>query len=377
MSVTTIIVPQINVNESTVFVVEWLAAAGSHVKAGEAIVGVETSKAVVEVEAEVDGYLRHGAEVGDELAVGATLGWIDSDANISVDNGAAVNKQKITATAKARQLADEHKIDLGGLGVRGVVTEKDVRRVIAKDDSGTTLADKSTTADLPGTVTPLNAAQKSALNVVSRSAHEQAATFMLGEADVTDTLLLLDGLSKEAGSITSYTLTDLLLHQTARTLREFPRLNSTLVAGGVAVHDAVHVGVTMEVAGQLYMAVLKDADKLSLAEISKQRMAILLDMMRGKGHDAISQRGTFSITVLDQPEVHHQVPIIYPDQAGIFGMGGVRREVKVGEEGEVEIRSVAGLCLSYDHRFINGHYGAKFLQVMSQRLGLPQWLSNV
>ena len=372
MIVSTIIVPQINVNETTVYVVEWLVSDGASVKAGESVVAVETSKAVVEVEAEADGYLRQGADVGVEVAIGATVGWIDAKPESAAVADVAdvlptLGEQQVKATAKAREFAAQHNIDLSILPKRGIITEDDVRKTVTKPGPVGS-----------GVATPLNPTQKAAMNIVMRSAQEQAATCMLGEADVTDSLVFLEELSQQKGSISNYTLTDLLIHQTARSLKEFPRLNSTLVAEGLTEHSNIHVGVTMEVEGQLYMAVLQDAHRLSIGEIAKQRMAVLLDMLRGKGHDAVTRRGTFSVTVLDQPAVHHQVPIIFPDQAGIFGVGGVRREIRLGSDGErPEVRSVVGLCLSYDHRFINGHYAARFLKAISARLVEPQGLNDV
>ncbi|MBF0381856.1 MAG: 2-oxo acid dehydrogenase subunit E2 [Magnetococcales bacterium] len=379
MTTTAITVPQINVNETAVFVVEWLVAAGNKVNVGDPVVAVETSKSVVEVEAEVAGYLRHGAEIGVELKVGATLGWIDSKADggkkatAKVDGG----KQKIKATAKAKQLAEENSIDLAQLAVKGIITEKHVQRAIDDQQPADKVATPEPKLETNYKVIPLNAVQKSAMRVVTRSSQEQAATFMLGEVDLTQTLTMLKELSEKERSISNYNMADLLLHQTARTLVEFPRFNATLVAEGIKEHSSIDVGVTMEIEEQLYMGVLQNSEQLSIGEIAKKRMAILLDLMRGKSPKAVSQKGTFSVTVLDQPEVHHQVPIIFPDQAGIVGLGGVRREVRVGADDKPQVRMVAGLSLSYDHRFINGHYAARFLQAIAKRLVEPQGLNNV
>jgi 2-oxoglutarate dehydrogenase E2 component (dihydrolipoamide succinyltransferase) len=379
MTTTTIIVPQINVNETTVFVVDWLFAAGSKVNVGDPVVAVETSKSVVEVEAEVAGYLRPDAQIGVELHVGATLGWIDSEikAYAEVVAKPAASKQKIKATAKAQQLADEHGVDLAVLSKRGIITEKDVQRAIEKQIPDNIPATDHDGLEFPDVIIPLNSVQKSAMRVVMRSTQEQAATFMLGEVDLTNTLPLLKEISTKERSISNYNMADLLLHQTASVLGEFPRFNATLVSGGVVEHSSIDVGVTMEIEEQLYMGVLQNTEQLSIGEIAKKRMAILLDIMRGKGHEAVIRRGTFSVTVLDQPEVHHQVPIIFPDQAGILGLGGVRREVRVGADDKPEVRLVAGLSLSYDHRFINGHYAARFLKAISARLVEPQGLNDV
>ncbi|MBF0446466.1 MAG: 2-oxo acid dehydrogenase subunit E2 [Magnetococcales bacterium] len=379
MTSKTITVPQINVNETTVYVVEWLVASGSKVNVGDPVVAVETSKAVVEVEAQVAGFLRHEAQIGVELKVGGTLGWIDSalKAVDKVVTEPALGKQKIKATAKAQQLAERFAIDLATLAKRGIITEKDVQQAIDKQMPDTTPTNAQPSLEFPDIANPLNAVQKSAMRVVMRSTQEQAATFMLGEVDVTNTLPLLKELSTKDRSISNYTMADLLLHQTARILMEFPRLNATLVAAGLVEHSSIDVGVTMEIEEQLYMGVLQNCEQLSIAEIAKKRMAILLDLMRGKGHEAVTRRGTFSVTVLDQPEVHHQVPIIFPDQAGILGLGGVRQEVRVGADDKPAVRLVAGLSLSYDHRFINGHYAARFLKAISARIVEPQGLNNV
>ncbi len=373
MTASAITVPQINVNETSVYVVEWLVEEGEQVQVGDIVVAVETSKAVVGVDAEAEGYLRYGCAVGVELEIGATLGWIDSEPGgaVTEDSGLEKPGAGVKATGKALDLAASHGLDLALLPRRGIITEQMVQKHLE------TRRDAEVAKARITNVTPLKPVQRAAMNAVVNAVREQAATHMLGEADVGAAEELLLELSTKYGSITNFNLTDLVIHQTARALREFPRLNATLHQEGVEEHDKIHVGFTMDVSGELYMAVLQDADTISLADIAQQRMAILLDMMRGNGHDAVSRRGTFSVTTLNQAAVLHQVPIIYPDQAAIFGVGGVRREIRVGADGRTpEAQSVVGLCISYDHRFINGDYAAGFLENMTRRLKAPQDLAE-
>ncbi|MBF0189504.1 MAG: hypothetical protein HQL50_16400, partial [Magnetococcales bacterium] len=144
---TTVTVPQTNVNDDSVTLVEWMEADGAVVKKGQAIVAVESSKTVLEIEAETAGVLRHLASLNDEVAIGNPIARIEVPANgealilPSVRQGDQAKpemesgKESIKATHQARDLAEEHGVDLTQLSVKGIITARHVQRYLAESDT--------------------------------------------------------------------------------------------------------------------------------------------------------------------------------------------------------------------------------------------------
>jgi pyruvate/2-oxoglutarate dehydrogenase complex dihydrolipoamide acyltransferase (E2) component len=364
-----IIAPQANVNDEQVTVVEWKVSDGSAVRRGDVVVVVESSKSVEEICASDDGFLRIGAQAGAEVAVGEILGWIAADATQPARSGQAANLAAPAAprkaTDKARQLARSHGIDLSQVVARGIITEHQVQQLIDQQAVGA-VAEPD-----PASGRKLDAIQQRALKVVLQAKAEQAPAHLLGECDVSQTLGLLKALSEAQGMMSSLTLGDLLIHQVSRVLRDFPELNGSLVGDTVQLHPHVSIGTTVDVDGHLYLLTIADADKLSLKEIALRRLSDIMELMRGRYKPASASASTFSVTVLSDPAARYQLPIIFPGQAGIVGLGGVQRTLRLGRNDLPEAASVVGLSLAYDHRFINGFAASRFLAAVAARLTTP------
>ena len=131
---------------------------------------------------------------------------------------------------------------------------------------------------------------------------------------------------------------------------------------------ADNVSFTVDINGRLYTPVIHDADKLTLAEISAKMMARKMEIMRGAPQAASLAGGTFTISVLDQPSLLWQLPIINRAQGAILGVGARMREFVPADDNTPRIAHTAGLCLSYDHRLLNGADAARFLSSMGERL---------
>jgi pyruvate/2-oxoglutarate dehydrogenase complex dihydrolipoamide acyltransferase (E2) component len=368
MILSEILAIQPNANDEEVTVNEWLVSDGDRVEEGQPILVIETSKITVEMEAESAGFVRIAVEAGGEVDVGTLLGWIVSDADErpeAPDSSAATRvspeaEAAPSATAKARRIAEEHDIDLSTVESRGIITERHVQAAI--DVRGTEPESRGVA---------LSRVQQAAMKAVVRAHAEQAPAAILGEADVTESLRQLEVLSEQAGVAFTFSIADLVIHQVARELASFPLFNSTLDGVTVLQHDEVNVGSTAEVKGQLHVVVVRGADDLGLREIALARMDALMQLMRGKPlHSGAA--GTFTVTVLDEPSTIHQIPIVFPKQGGILGVGGVREEFRPDAEGRPVLRRIMGLTVAYDHRFIYGAYASKFLQAVATRLQSPE-----
>ena len=401
MGVQEIVIPQTDVNDETVIISKWLVADGAEVKSGQAVVAFEASKASVELEVPAAGFLRHAAAKGATLAVGAVVALLaDSAAELKQAEAApaapAANAS-VKASKKAHEMAAAHGIDLSALGVVGIVTEKHVQQAIdAKKGGGAAAAHAPRTSSPlpagatapahpgaasqnapaiplmvedpagPATQTPVTRVQAAVARQVMHSLNTRAHAFVIGRYEVDATMTALEQLLEKKKVMIGFA--DVVVFHVARVLRELARFNACMLGDVIYEYEQVNVAFTVDIGGRLYTPVIHDADKLSLGEISALMQKRKMEIMRGAPPTASLSGGTFTISVLDQPSLIYQLPIINRAQGAILGVGSRMREFVPADDGSPRLAHMAGLCLSYDHRLLNGSDAAKFLSAMGERL---------
>lgn len=359
----TVQVPQINANDAEVRIVEWRVADGTKVAAGDVLAVVESSKAAQDVQAPAAGFIRHNATEGEDAKVGAALAFLADTLDTLPGREAHAAGPQVKATAKARELAQAHGIALATVKKAGIVTEHDVMNAIEQRNAVMT-----SVSPAPATRSiPLSAVQTSVRRAVEQSTRDTAPGYLLGTADVTEALHQLDAMTERDGVLV--TLTDLAIFVISRVLPQFLRLNARLVGNNVEEYDAINIGVTVEANDDLYAVVIAGANQLTIPQIVEKRTGYIMQLFRNQplSNEAL-RGGTFTVTVLQQPAVLHQVPIVFPDQAGIVGLGAVQEVLRKNSHGEIVARKALGLSISYDHRFVNGNYAATFLQAVATEL---------
>jgi len=187
-------------------------------------------------------------------------------------------------------------------------------------------------------------------------------------ADVTALVELRDALRRRWEARISYT--DLIVKAAALALREHPLLNSTWTEEGIVLHEAIDVGIAVALEQGLIVPVVRGADRRPLIEIHRaiedlaERArcgALAVDEVTG---------GTFTITNLGMYGVETFTPIVNPPQSAILGVGGIAEELAL-RGGQVAARSRMALCLTIDHRVVDGAPGAAFLQAVRELLEQP------
>jgi pyruvate/2-oxoglutarate dehydrogenase complex dihydrolipoamide acyltransferase (E2) component len=364
MSTKKINAPQTNVNDENVILTEWNVKDEDFVEKGDTIGVVESSKATIDIEAEFSGYIRIGIKAGEEIPVGSVLGFIAKDIESlpAIDNLLEGNNNKNKVTKKAQKLAVKHNINLEDIKVNGIISEKEIIAFIENTESPST--GKETKFGVPAKrIYPLNPIKKAVSISVQKSLDENSLAYLLGEADVTDLLNKLGSLTEKNGVTIS--LTDCFVFLVSRIISDFPLLNSTLINEGIYEYSEINIGITIDENDSLYIPVLRNADQKSLEDLTNYRMKHLLSVFRKEiVLDSLSG-GTFTITVLDKPSINYQLPIVFPNQSGILGLGSVQESYKKIQDGVCEFRKILGLTLAYDHRLVNGNYAALFLQALT------------
>jgi len=398
-----IILPQWGMGMNDGEIIKWLKSVGDPVANGDQLVEIESAKVNAEVESTADGTLgRIDVEAGRIVDVGTVLGYVleagDSESDLpdvapvvgSASTPAPVVAAKSPSvpsatpkggkqvvTPRARRLAKEIGVDLAnvtGTGPSGRVTEDDVKSAAESTSSAGTSSASLVESAVPVRETiKLSGLRGTIARRMSESANVPTVT-LTTTADVTDMIgyqreLVADWRPHKIRP----QYQDLVIAATARALKDNPKANAHLIGDEVRILDEINVGVAMAVSEGLLVPVIKNADEKSLLEIAQN----VRDLARKAKANSLSidemTNGTFSITNLNSYGIDTFNPLLNPPEIGILGVGTIQ-ETPVALDGEILVRSIANLSLSFDHRAWDGAPAAEFIQSIARLLSDPGWM---
>ncbi|AZF36519.1 Dihydrolipoamide succinyltransferase component (E2) of 2-oxoglutarate dehydrogenase complex [Pseudomonas sp. R4-39-08] len=383
-------------------VATWHKKPGEAVKRDDLIVDIETDKVVLEVLAEADGVL--GAIVAEEGATvlsNQVLGSIEEGSAAAAPAAAAPAAAASAAPAAApaaggedpiaapaaRQLAEENGINLAsikGTGKDGRVTKEDVVAAIEAKKNAPAAAPAKTAA--PAAAAPVFAAgdrtekrvpmTRVRATVAKRLVEAQSNMAMLttfNEVDMTEVMALRSkykDLFEKSHNGVRLGFMSFFVKAATEALKRFPAVNASIDGADIVYHGYADIGVAVSSDRGLVVPVLRNAELMSLAEIEggiagfgkKARDGKLtIDEMTG-GTFTITNGGTFGSMM--------STPIVNPPQAAILGMHNIiQRPMAIN--GQVVIRPMMYLALSYDHRLIDGKEAVTFLVTIKNLLEDP------
>ena len=168
---------------------------------------------------------------------------------------------------------------------------------------------------------------------------------------------------------------DIIVRACAKALQDMPIVNASVDGNNIVYHDYVNVGTAVSVPGGLIVPVIRDADIIGLSGIAAKSTELIEKARDGKLTDSDYHGGTFTVSSLGMFDLDDFVAIINPPESAILAVGKIAKTpvVVTNEDGEDEIaiKSMCALCLSYDHRIIDGAEAAKFLQKLKNYLQNP------
>jgi 2-oxoglutarate dehydrogenase E2 component (dihydrolipoamide succinyltransferase) len=414
-----VVVPQLGESVNEARVARWLKHEGDHVETGEPLVELETDKIDLEVGADHAGVLssiKH--REGDDVKVGEVLAVVEDGAEASrqasktasgsedatpTDAGprpvsppksaatlmqtradAAPGQTRAAAsppptaaeprraTPTALRIAREHDVDVGrvqGSGPGGRVTKSDVTTVIAP--SGAT----QRAPEAPPPITPPPATEDRREERVRMSKRRQTIARRLVEAQHTAAMLttfnevdmtavtLLRERRKEAFKQqhgVSIGITSFFVKAAVAALRAFPELNADIQGDEIVYKHYCDIGIAVGAEGGLVVPVLRNADRMSFAQIELAIRDFATRAADGTLTLADLTGGTFTITNGGVFGSLMSTPILNPPQVGILGLHKIQ-ERAVPLNGQVVIRPMMYLALSYDHRLVDGREAVQFL----------------
>lgn len=374
----------------------WHKADNEYVDAGEVILTIETDKISTELETDKAGILKHLAGEGDELEIGAAVASIEegeapegtSEQNESAgENAPGETPQKetessssdekgdeIKATPVARKIADEQGINLSnvkGTGAAGKITKSDVIGA-AGQESGKS---KSSQSSVPAagatqvagsgnrtTRTKLSPLRRKIATHLVNAQQEAAILSTFNECDMTNLMALRKRVQEDfvAKHGVKLGFMSFFIKAVVDALTAVPGINAQIDGDEIVQNHFFDVGVAVGTDKGLFVPVVRDCDSKSFAEIEQDIIAYATKAREGAISLEDLQGGGFTITNGGIYGSLLSTPILNPPQSGILGMHSIQQR-PVAVDGEVVIRPMMYLALSYDHRIVDGKEAVTFL----------------
>ena len=376
-----IVVPSVGESINEVVVSRWLVDVGSYVAVDTPVVALETEKATVEVPAPIQGILRSVSKNEDDVAeVGAVLGLIeaaDAPAGLVAEAPAKDTAAPAQPAAEpvvmpaAQRVLDQAGLSAAGIkgsGVGGRVLKEDAKAAVAAASAQPTkaTAKKSAPKLQAGSrdeeVVPMTRMRKTIAKRLVEAQQNAALLTTVNEADMSGVMALrarfkeryLDTHGVKLGFMSFF------VKAVIEGLKAYPALNAEIRGDDVVYKHYFDIGVAVGGGKGLVVPVLRNAESMSFAEIEAQiadfgRRAkanqIMPDELRG---------GSFSITNGGVYGSLLSTPILNPPQSGILGMHNIV-ERPIGVDGQVVLRPMMYLAVTYDHRIVDGREAVGFL----------------
>ncbi len=407
-------VPKLGNTVEECIVSRWVKGKGDAVSAGDVVAEIETDKATFEVTAPVSGtVLETYFDEGALVPVFTKLFVIGEPGEI-VDDGAgprpaqAESKDAIptapaeimasaperasptiarasTATGtfspRARRFAEEHRFypsAVSGSGPGGRVLEEDLRALFYAPQGYEKRSAKNvdTSVDAADTSVRATRAPKSARptagirDKIARRMRESLAStaqYTLNASADAAGLLILRARIKASTGVPDINLNDLVTFCTIRALLDVPALNAEYIEGKIHTHAEVHIGFACDTPRGLLVPVVRNAHALSVADLATVMKTLTAQAVQGTISPDDLSGATFTVSNLGGLGIETFTPLINPPQVAILGVGAI--QVKpVRRQGKLEFMDAIGLSLTCDHQAIDGAPGARFLQVVKEKI---------
>ena len=431
-----VVIPQLGLTMQEATITEWLHPDGAWVEKGEPLFLLENEKSVVEVEAPTSGHLRIQTEPGVIIPVLHVVGLIEGAARVADHHIAENTQDeihtkdqrpntgdqrpvfrqpssvRIAVSPRARKAAYERGLDLSqvqGSGIRGMITMRDLekhatlqepsvlaspiarkmaqaeqvdlnglegtgpRGMIMREDVEAKLrseADLSRGVTLSG-LTGLRAIIAERL---SQSWQQSPHVTLTIEVDATKLVSMRQAVNENSAGDperSKISFTTILIKLSGQVLQKHPYMNARLTARGIENLDDVNIGFAVDTERGLMVPVIKSADMKSLTEIQVALDDLAERARKGRSLPDELAGGTFSITNLGGYEIDAFTPIINPPECAVLGVGRIHSR-PVGLHGEIVLREMMILSLSFDHRLVDGAPAARFLQELKHMIEEPQ-----
>ncbi len=390
-----VMVPALGESVTEATVATWFKQPGEAVEADEMLCELETDKVSVEVPAPVAGVLSEilagegtTVEAGGKLAVmtkGAGGAAAPAPAKAAPAPAKAAGKDVEDAPSAKKLMAEAglQRDQVQGSGRDGRVMKEDVQKAIASASAAPAPAEARQAPRAPVSASDADREERVRMTrlrqtIARRLKDAQNAAAMLttyNEVDMTEVMAIRNeykGLFEKKHGV-KMGFMSFFTKACVHALKEIPEVNAEIDGTDIVYKNYYHIGVAVGTPTGLVVPVVRDADMMGFAEIEKKIAELGLRARDGKLSMAEMQGGTFTISNGGVYGSLMSSPILNPPQSGILGMHKIQERPMV-IKGEIKIRPMMYLALSYDHRIVDGKGAVTFLVRVKEALEDPRRL---
>ena len=373
-------VPQLSESVSEATLVSWHKQPGEAVTEGENLIDIETDKVVLELPAIKSGVLtKILKQNGDKVTSNEVIALLDTDAKPDVNRAAQPDvmvKEQAAVMPAAQKIAAENKIDtaaISGSGRGGRVIKEDVLVALqAKTALPATAIPQPTAGGRVEQRVLMTRIRQRIAERLLQSQQNAAILTTFNEVNMLPVIELRnhykDAFEKKHGVKLGFM--SFFIKATLLALHKFPVVNASVDGTDIIYHGYYDIGVAIGSERGLVVPIIRDADKLSLADIERQIIDFGARAKDGKITLEELTGGTFSISNGGVFGSMLSTPIINPPQSAILGIHATK-DRPVAENGQVVIRPMNYLALSYDHRIVDGRDAVLFLATIKEAMEYP------
>ena len=416
MAIEQIKMPQLGESVTEGTIEKWLVKPGDHVNKYDALAEVNTDKVTAEVPSSFTGIIKELiANEGDTLAVGEIVCTIETEGGASeeiVEVKEAAPEEPTAETvkpaevqkhvapvernkgAKARyspavlKISQEHGIDLSlvtGTGNEGRITRKDLLKIVESGEipvakveqeavstpqtavPSSASTPKPVATNIPVAVgdieIPVTGVRKAIAANMLRSKHEAPHAWTMIEVDVTSMVQYRDSIKNEFKQKEGFNVTyfAFFVKAVSQALKEFPMMNSMWAGDKIIQKKDINISIAVATEDALYVPVIKNADEKTIKGIGREVNELATKVRSGKLKSDEMQGGTFTVNNTGSFGSVQSMGIINYPQAAILQVESIVKRPVIMDGGMIAARDMVNLCLSLDHRVLDGLVAGRFL----------------
>ncbi|WP_102345662.1 dihydrolipoamide acetyltransferase family protein [Bacillus sp. Marseille-P3661] len=410
MAVEKITMPQLGESVTEGTISSWLVKPGDTVNKYDPLAEVQTDKVNAEIPSSFSGTIKEIiAAEGETLAVGELLCYIETENSlespsdygdqkaekIPLSNETDVNEQpnKARYSPAVLKLSQEHNINLqqiNGTGKGGRITRKDLQKIIDSGaaipmseekadsqvvsqiekvslaptlDSMNVKTSSSITGENGDIAIPVSGVRKAIATNMVRSSQEIPHAWMMVEVDVTNLVAYRDAIKDSFKEKEGYSLTyfAFFVKAVAQALKEFPMINSSWNGDKIIQKKNINISIAVATEDALFVPVIKHADEKTIKGIAREITELANKVRTGKLAAADMQGGTFTVNNTGSFGSIQSMGIINYPQAAILQVESIVKRPVIMNGGMFAARDMVNLCLSLDHRVLDGLICGRFL----------------
>ena len=378
---------------------DWYKQAGESVARGENLIDLETDKVTLEIAAPEAGVLKEiKKQTGDVVLTDDILAVIDTEGaasdSVEAPSSGAANDESAGDTGGSskfgpavRKLIEEHQLnpdEIAATGKDGRITKADIQKhlenasapkePLASPEPATTIRARDDDANVirPEERVPMTRLRKRTAERLLNAQHTNAILTTFNEVNMGPFMALRthhkDAFEKRHGVRLGFM--SIFVKAAVEALKRFPVVNASIDGDDIIYHGYFDIGVAVGSEKGLVVPILRDADRLPFAEVERKISEFGERARDGKLTIEELTGGTFTISNGGVFGSMLSTPILNPPQSAILGMHKIQDRAVV-ENGEILIRPVMYVALSYDHRIIDGREAVQFLDTIRQAIEDP------